>query len=221
MHHIQKKIIFTLTRKETARFAELKPKDVDGNIFTYHLKQLVAAKLINKTENGGYKLTQKGKLAGINIQLDAKDELEQAHSVLFLAVQNAKGEWLLRKRLVHPAYGKIGFLHCEPNAYEDILITAKRMLKERTTLDGNFEVRGCGFVKLLRSGELESFTQFTLLYAKNAEGELASVGDSGQNFWYGGKFSKNENDLFPNMPELMNELKVHKGLFFKEISQKL
>jgi hypothetical protein len=221
MHHIQKKIILTLTRKENARFAELRPKEIDGNIFTYHLKQLIADKLVQKTEDGNYKLTQKGKLSGINIQLSSKDELEQAHSVLFLAVQNSSGKWLLRKRLVHPAFGRIGFLHCEPTANENILTTAKRMLKERANLDGTFIVKGSGYIKLFRDGELESFTQFTMLYAKNATGKISSPGDSGQNFWYNGNFNEDEQEFFTNMPELMKSLQNSKGLFFKEINQEV
>jgi predicted transcriptional regulator len=219
MHHIQKKIIHILTRKETARFAELRPKNLDGNIFTYHLKQLMAAKMVSKTENGDYILTQKGKLAGINIRLDSQEELEQAHSVLFLAAQNSKNEWMLRKRSVHPAYGKVGFLHCEPNASESIFETAERIFKERTNLDAKFKVRGGGYATLTRASKLESFTHFTLLYANNVEGQPESPGDSGTNFWHSGDLTDPE--LFPNMPELINLLQSSPGLFFSEIKQEL
>jgi predicted transcriptional regulator len=219
MHHIQKKIIHTLTRKETARFAELRPKNLDGNIFTYHLKQLMAAKLVSKTENGDYILTQKGKLAGINIQLGSMEELEQAHSVLFLAARNSKNEWMLRKRSVHPAYGKVGFLHCEPNASESIFDTAASVFKERTSLDASFSVRGGGYAKLFRADQLESFTHFTLLCADNVEGEPESPGDSGVNFWHSGDLTDPE--LFPNMPELINLLQNSSDLFFTEINQEL
>jgi hypothetical protein len=200
MHHIQKKIIYALTRKETARFAELRPKNLDSNIFTYHLKQLIAAKLIAKTASGNYKLTQNGKLTGINIKLDAKDELAQAHSVVFLAAQNASGEWLLRERLVHPAYGKVGFLHCEPNANESVIDTAEKSFKERISL-------------------LESFTAFTMLYAKNVSGAPKSPGDSGKNFWHSGDLK--DPDLFPNMSELLNLLQDSDSLFFTEIHHEI
>jgi hypothetical protein len=219
MHHIQKKIIYALTRKETARFAELRPKNLDSNIFTYHLKQLIAAKLIAKTASGNYKLTQNGKLTGINIKLDAKDELAQAHSVVFLAAQNASGEWLLRERLVHPAYGKVGFLHCEPNANESVIDTAEKSFKERTGLDAKFEVRGGGYISLFREEELESFTAFTMLYAKNVSGAPKSPGDSGKNFWHSGDLK--DPDLFPNMSELLNLLQDSDSLFFTEIHHEI
>jgi predicted transcriptional regulator len=219
MHHIQKKIIYTLVRNETARFADIRPRNIDGNIFTYHLKQLITAKLVTKTDGGSYKLTQKGKLTGINIQLDTKDELEQAHSVLFLAAQNSKGEWLLRKRLVHPAYGKIGFLHCEPDAKESVLKTAERIFLERTNLAAKFTVRGGGYIVLSRNKELESFTHFTILHAINVEGIPESPGDSGENFWHNGDLDSPS--LFPNMPQLLNLLQNSNNLFFTEFHQEI
>jgi hypothetical protein len=155
------------------------------------------------------------------VQLSNKGELEQAHCVLFLAAQNSKGEWLLRKRLVHPAFGKAGFLHCEPMAGEDILVSAKRSLKRRANLTGEFAVRGSGFIKLFRNNELESFTQFTLLYAKDVQGDLASPGDSGHNFWYCGKFNDNNVDFFSNMSILMQKLQKSNDLFYVEISQEV
>jgi len=219
MHHLQKNILLKLAHLETARFADLKPKDLDSNIFTYHLKQLIASKLVEKLDGGDYCITQKGKLAVINVRLDAKSELEQAHPVLYLTAQNDKGEWLLRKRLVHPAYGKIGFLHIEPSATEDIFATARRMFKERTNLDADFRVRGSGFLTILRNDELESYTQFTLLQADATKGNLGSPGESGQNIWYGGDFR--EPEMFPNMPQIMEALSASDGIFFLNLTNSL
>ncbi len=219
MHHIQKDIVLKLAHKENARFADLKPANLDSNTFTYHLKQLMGTKLVIKSDEGRYSLSQKGKLAGINIRLDAKSELEQAHSVLYLAARNPEGKWLLRKRLVHPAYGKIGFLHGEPNANETIYETAAKLFKTRTGLDGDFKVRGGGYITLMRDDELESFSHFTLLYAENVEGELSSPGESGQNLWYGGDFKDPE--MFPNMSKLIELVEEPAQLFFALLNDNL
>ena len=219
MHHLQKTILLKLAHLETARFADLKPKGLDSNVFTYHLKQLINSKLVEKQSGGDYCITQKGKLAVINVRLDSKSELEQAHPVLYLTAQNDKGEWLLRKRLVHPAYGKIGFLHIEPNAHEDIFVTARRMFKQRTGLDAEFRVRGSGFLKILRNDELESYTQFTLLQADSFDGVLNSPGESGHNIWYSGNFK--EPEMFPNMPEIMNTLMSSDKIFFLNLTNSL
>lgn len=219
MHHIQKDIILKLAHKQQARFADLKPPHLDSNVFTYHLKQLVAAKLIAKTDDNCYHLTQKGKLAGINIRLDAKAELEQAHSVIYLAMRNPKGQWLLRRRLVHPAYGKVGFMHGEPSASETIHESANKLLMLRAGLEADFKVRGSGYLTLFRGDDLESFSHFTLLYADVPEMELTSPGESGQNIWYSGDFT--EPEMFPNMPKLISLIDKSDDIFFASLTDKI
>jgi DNA-binding HxlR family transcriptional regulator len=53
-HHIQKQIIADLVECETARFADLKPANLDSNMFTYHLQSLIKQKLITKNDAGKY-----------------------------------------------------------------------------------------------------------------------------------------------------------------------
>lgn len=219
MHHIQKDILLKLAHSESARFADLKSTGLDSNVFTYHLKQLVTDKLVSKNPDGTYCLTQKGKLAVINVRLDKKSELEQAHPVLYMTGRNSSGEWLLRKRLVHPAYGKIGFMHTEALAGENILETGSRVFTERCGLRADFKVRGNGYLTLWRDDELESFTQFTLLYAGNIEGEAQNFNESGENIWYSGEF--NEPEMFPNMPDLISLLEKSENIFFADLSHKI
>lgn len=219
MHHIQKDILLKLAHAQSARFADLKPAGLDSNIFTYHLKQLIAEKLVAKTDAGDYCLTQKGKLAVINVRLDKKAELEQAHCVLYMTGKNANGDWLLRERLVHPAYGKVGFMHAEPVAGEPIEQTAQRVFKDRSGLDGDFYVRGSGYLTLMRGDELESYTQFTLLCSDNISGDVQDLNPSGRNFWHAGNFSGPE--MFPNMPELIKLLTNSKDIFFAELNHQI
>ena len=40
-HHIERKIIHVLMFTEYARFTDLRPKGVDSNLFSYHLKLLM------------------------------------------------------------------------------------------------------------------------------------------------------------------------------------
>lgn len=55
-HPIQKHIVRHLMTHPRARFTELKPKNLDNNIFTYHLHQLMTEKLVIKNEDGFYEL---------------------------------------------------------------------------------------------------------------------------------------------------------------------
>lgn len=215
MHRIQKDILNKLIRSPAARYAQLRPKELDGNIFTYHLQQLIAAKLVKKSDDGSYALTQKGKLAGININLSAQDNLHQSHSVLLLAAKK-NDSWLLRKRTVHPAYGKIGFIHFEPVPMEPIVETARRGFQLRSGLKANFKVRGGGYITLIKDGELESFVHFTLLYADKVSGQLIPGSDTGENLWYEGDFS--DASMIPSMSDLVRLIESQQQPFFTELS---
>src|SRR3954470_18798682 len=97
-HHLQKEILHALVLCDSARFAELKPHGVDGNIFTYHLQQLIKQKYVSKTAEGSYQLTSAGKRLGVTSELNAQERLEEAHPVIFLVVREGN-RWLLRRRL--------------------------------------------------------------------------------------------------------------------------
>ena len=49
-HHIERSIIAYLMTHEHARFSEMRPSNIDTNLFTYHLKILVKQGYIEKTE---------------------------------------------------------------------------------------------------------------------------------------------------------------------------
>ena len=181
-HHIQKQILHLLVLSDNKRFAELRPSKTDSNVFTYHLKQLIKEKLVIKNANGTYCLTPLGRVAGINITLSKKELLEQAHSILLLALITKEG-WLLRKRLAQPMYERVGFVHSEPLAHEPALMTAIRDFKERTGLTADFKPAGSGYVRLYSGEDLESFTHFTLFKASSCTGTLEPLMRNGQNFW--------------------------------------
>ena len=217
-HHLQKQILHHLVTVPCAHFSELKPDDVEGNIFTYHLQQLIKQKYIVKQDDGTYCLTPDGKAVGINVKLSAREALQQAHSVLFMALKTKDG-WLVRKRLAHPMFGKVGFVHGEPLATESITTTASKIFAAKTGLIVDFTVAGSGYVRLLKDEALESFTHFTLLYAKSFAGSLAEKVEkhpNGQNYWLKA-IDTQDSDLIPGMEALCAKLESSDGLFFEEL----
>jgi hypothetical protein len=216
-HHLQKQILHHLVTVECASFSELKPEDIEGNIFTYHLQQLIKQKNVEKRVDGSYCLTPDGKAVGINIKLSAREALQQAHSVLFMALKTENG-WLVRKRLAHPMFGKVGFVHGEPIADEDIAVTAQRVFRDKTGLTARFVVAGSGYVRLFKDESLESFTHFTLLLARTAEGELlmhSAKHVNGENFWLE-RIEDTTEDLIPGMQHLAEQLTTE-NLFFSQL----
>jgi hypothetical protein len=219
-HHLQKDILHRLVLHERARFGELKPKDMDGNMFTYHLQQLIAQKYVVKNDDGTYALTPEGKAAGINIKLSSKALLSQAHAILLLAVRDETGAWLLRKRLAQPNYGSIGFIHGEPVASEPIADTARAILERRTGLAADFTVAGSGYVRMFQDTELESFTAFTLLRAEIGQTEMKTADETGENFWTD-RPDFSAPGMLPSMPDLARSLAAPETPFFLDATYTL
>lgn len=215
-HHIQKAILQKLIHIPDARYADLKPADMDGNIFSYHLHQLERAGLILKTEENRYALTASGKAEGINSNVPAAELHAQAHSILLLQVRDNDGKWLLRRRIVHPMHGYIGFLHGEPKIGQPVAETAADRLMQQTGLTASFRVQGSGYITLYKNDDLESYTHFTLLSAMDASGELIQSNNTGENIWI-------ENPDFADTSYIPSMVALAKmtdttGLFFVELT---
>jgi len=217
-HHIQKRIIVDLVECESARYADLKPKHIEGNVFTYHLHALVRQKFIEKGEDGRYSLTQKGKLYGINTSLKPQDFLEQAHSIILLCVRDGN-RWLLRQRLAQPLYGKIGFIHGEPRPGETVYESAARILHTRTNLRSTFAVRGSGYIHLTLAGQTVAYSHFTVLEAGEVQGILRAQDTHGINEWLENPNFSAEN-MIPSMPTLVQHLQKDE-LFFVDLQHEL
>ena len=219
-HRLQKEILHRLVLHERARFGELKPKDMDGNLFTYHLQQLIAQKYVEKHPDGSYGLTTTGKAVGINVTQSAQALLEQAHAIVLLAVRDTSGAWLLRRRLAQPNHGMIGFIHGEPVAEQPVAETARAILKRRTGLIADFTVAGSGYIRIFKGDALESFTTFTLLTALIEHQEPTAADETGENFWteHPG-FSAA--DMLPSMPDLVACLESGQAPFFCERTYRL
>lgn len=112
-HHIQKHIIGVLMYQKFARFRDLRPPKVDTNLYSYHLKLLQKAKLIEKTPDG-YTLTKKGILYIDRVTTSTLDVRSQPKIITMLLVQNSDGDILLFRRRRQPytntwtlPYGKL------------------------------------------------------------------------------------------------------------------
>lgn len=215
-HHLQRQILYTLVTNPEVRFSKLKPSGIDSNVFTYHLQQLIKQGLVTKTEDGSYKLTALGKSAGINSTETAESILRQAHSVLFMAASNKSGDYLLRRRLAHPVYGKLGFVHGEPIFEEAIEVTANRIFEEKTGIKANFKPAGAGYIRIFREDEMESFTHFTLLVDADVEGNPIQTSRTGENLWVKSPDFTSD-DMIPSMNSLVYGIQSGE-FFFQELT---
>lgn len=180
LHHIRRSVLDQLATAESMRYGELKPKDLDGNVFTYHLKGLIVDNLVRKNETGDYLLTERGRDFIVHRYEDA---LLSAHSI-FLIVLKRQSKYLLRRREVQPLIGYAGFLHGEPEAGVDVIQTAKKRLYTKTGMDNiNLSIAGSALISQYRADELQSFSHAIILSGET-EQDIETEGDAtGSNFW--------------------------------------
>lgn len=130
-HHIERSILAYLMIHEHARFSDMRPKRVDTNLFTYHLKLLLKADYVEKTDLG-YTLSTKGLVYVDRVSIDKMKLRTQPKIITMLLVQDGYGNVLLQKRTKQPyintwtlPYGK---LHIDD---ESVLSAANRESQEK------------------------------------------------------------------------------------------
>lgn len=216
-HHIQKSIIKALARRDSSRFSDLRPADIENKAFDYHLKQLLIDKLVIKNSSGEYELTALGRKLAVSATSNLKERAERAFSVLFLVVRSEKG-WLMYRRKSHPLKDRVGFMHARPVVGETVQETAKRICREKTGLDCSFIYRASGYFTVFKGSDVESYTHFTLLVADGAQGDLTPNDDSADYYW---ELEPNFSavDMLPNMKDLVKLLSSKNEIFLEKTYQ--
>lgn len=214
-HHIQRGIVYRLAFASALRFSELKPQELENKAFDYHLKKVVVAGFVEKTEDGAYRLTGEGRRIWRVSQKQAKNSnlYDRAYSTLLLAIRRkSDGAWLLYRRRTHPMLGLSGFMHAQPCADQDVTQTAAEVCREQTGLSGEFVVHGHGYFRVYHKNLLESFTHFTLLKCTDIQGELHQNSELAEYYWdTDPDFSAPE--MLPNSQILRKMSEAPVGLF--------
>ncbi|MDB5186581.1 MAG: hypothetical protein JWM07_53 [Candidatus Saccharibacteria bacterium] len=201
LHHIQKSILDTLATVQLARYSDIKPHDIDGNIFSYHLKLLVADHYAIKNEDGLYSLSPKGK---DHIVHRYENPLYQAHSIFLIAIRRGD-EWLMRERLIQPLLGMSGFIHGEPVAGEPLLETAMRRLQVKTGMDVPLSIHSSGLIRISHGGIMESFSHAIILTADTNESLIIQKDETGRNYWLPSVELQKAN-ILPSCPDIISLL---------------
>lgn len=137
MHYIQQSILKKLLFSKSLKYSAMKPVDMEGSQFTFHLEQLIRENLVEKLDSGKYSLTLAGKNTANSIDFDSSSPNIQAkHSAVFCATRNDLSEVLIYTRLKNPFYGHKGFPTGKVQYGERIIDTAVREFTEETNLVG-------------------------------------------------------------------------------------
>ncbi len=134
-HHIERSILGYLMVHEYARFRDLRPDKVETNLFSYHLKLLLKADYVAKTERG-YTLSRRGLVYVDRVSVEKMRVRTQPKIITMLLVQDGYGKVLLQRRTKQPyintwtlPYGK---LHIDDIS---VIEAARREAREKLEFD--------------------------------------------------------------------------------------
>lgn len=223
MHPIRKQILKLLLFSQTQRFSQLKPKEITGSLFTFHLDELIKEGYILKNPNGDYSLSEEGKLLANKYDFDSKQPNMQAKlSVIVCPFREDSSEVLIYKRLKNPFYGCQGFMTGKVQYGESFLEAAKRELKEETNLEGEPELVGIRHYRVFDKDSnafLEDKCMF-IFKVLDPKGELKS-NEEGEFEWI--KFAgipKVVTNPLEEFNEVLEIVKDSGELTFKEVIHK-
>lgn len=220
MHKLQQHVLKKLIMHDQQRYADLKPKPIEGNLFTYHLNQLIKDGLINKIRDGLYELSPDGKIYADRLSLKTFEPRQQPRIVTLMVITNDKGETLLYRRLRQPMINKIGFPYGKFHVGETVTEAANRELMEKTGLECKLTHRGDGYITICENGEPVSEILFHLFTGENPTGKLIRKSKVGE-AWWEKHLQPDSPDYLPSVKALLELLEKNKNQhFFAELNFK-
>lgn len=221
-HHIQKDILKKLISMPSARYAELRPKNIESNLFMYHLKQLIRSGYVEKT-NTGYELTSQGKHFADRASLSSLKLRIQPKLITILAVQHKDGRWVLLERLHQPFIHSVGLPSGKIHYGEALQDAADRELKEKTNMsDVPLVLRGTFIMRFRLNGEVVNHIIGYVFSGKTTDSYKDGYSQPLYRSFYGSEADLLDNTNSPRLKghaeliKLMQDTPVGK-LFFTEL----
>lgn len=223
-HPHQLSILQKLMYSDGLKYSQMKPKDMEGSKFTFHLDKLISLGCVTKLGNK-YNLSTTGKEMANRMDLgDLKIESQAKVSVIMVCKKEVddKIKYLLYTRLKSPFYGYQGFPTGKVRKGENIVDAGQRELKEETGLIGKAELFSVLHYKIFSTNKklLEDKIFFACKFI-NPKGVLRS-GPEGEYKWVDREkvwdYLKNP---VPEIKEIFKALENHEITFIeKEYSTK-
>lgn len=214
MHHIQQQILAQLIPRAAARYRDLKPVGMDGNLFTYHLGRLIKDEFILK-EDGQYRLSPAGARYAGTLSLATLQPRIQPKIVTLVACQNPAGAWLLYRSRRQPFWNQIGFPYGKIHLGETVLQAASRELLEKTGIAAELWHRGDVYLTIYRDKQLLSQMLTHIFLGRNLHGTLKEESSLGACFW-GRLPEQSPEELMPGVTAIAELLQSSNERFFRE-----
>jgi ADP-ribose pyrophosphatase YjhB (NUDIX family) len=212
MHHIQNDILSNLATRTEAKFSELRPPDVEANLYTYHLNTLCRQGYVEKNSKK-YSLSSKGLAYVDRMSRDTNSLRVQPKIITMTILQSDDNAIFLYPKHRQP------FLGCWniPNGkvhLEDVSVkrSAVREVKEKTGFDlAEVTHTGDAYIRVRSCGILISSVLAHIFIAKITHAEL----DVRDGAWMNSDQRKSSK-LAPAVAEIIDTALSAKHFFFEE-----
>jgi ADP-ribose pyrophosphatase YjhB (NUDIX family) len=165
---IQNHILLELTLHQTRRYSELRPRDVEGNLFMYHLKGLVQEGLVVK-ENQAYTLSDRGLRFIGTYSLKIGRTRQQPKILTAVVAKNENDEYLFTKWGRQPNIGQISFPHGMMHYGEGVENMAAHELAEKAGLEATFNYIGDIYVRGMQKDIVDRHMLVHIFRATNVQ----------------------------------------------------
>jgi len=211
MHNIQKDILQKLSTKKSARYVDLKRKDVDGNLFVYHLNSLKKQGLISMKDRL-YILTSAGKQLLSRMSFDTFKERIQPKIVTTIIIEE-RGKYLLYRQKRAPFIDCVSFPYGKIHLDESLEDAAERELKEKTGFTAKLKHRGDAYITVHDETELVTQTLHHVFSGKEVKGEIRTDYSGGDCFW--DSFEEiDSKKILPGVKQMLEVMKKSKDNHF-------
>lgn len=214
---IQQHILLELTKNGAVRYSDLKPADVEGNLFMYHLKGLLRQKIVEKREDG-YHLTASGLREVATLSLKTGKSRQQPQILNAIVAVNERQEWLFVRWKRQPNKGLISLPHGMMHYGKGINEMAHQELAEKAGLQADLAYQGDVYARVERDGEVERHMLVHVFKAQNIQSgkEQLLRPELAESFWAPLSAVKHEESI-PGFYEIAQIVAERPGHFFEEV----
>lgn len=216
MHPIQRHILKQLTLNEYQRYSDLRPEDTEGNLFMYHIEQLINEGLVERS-NKRYTLSPKGKKHAGIINVDTGMPRPQPKITTTVIARNDSQEHLIFEWKRQPFIHKTSFIYGKTDYGKSIWDNARRELAMKASVDAEVDWIGDVYVRVVENEQTINHMLTHVFEADYIKGEAKSTVPTGECYW-GDIEDYSQEKLVPGTREILNYYKNSQRPFLDEVT---
>ena len=212
-HHIQKHILSCLMTCQFARFRDMRPPDVDTNLYSYHLKLLIRQGFIEKTDQG-YTLTMPGQAYIDRVNLVTTKRTLQPKIITLLIIQDGYGNVLMYPKRRQPFMGQwtlpLGKVH---NSDTSVRQAVQREIAEKISQEIAIDAQHVGdaYIRIKQGDDVLMSTLAHVFY-----GQVEGLDEPNEYWQWVSLRSLDERDTAPAISDIIARTLFRDPFFFEE-----